>query len=96
MTDAEIVAAEIRAAEVTECPHGGYDERLDPTVEPWATLAPLCWDSPSSFRMGWEAEAHGIAGNPYKSPFARGVFDAGRQRCKEAGLAGFAQNTLLT
>lgn len=69
----------------TECPHGGYNERIDLTVEPWATLAPLCWNSPSSFRLGWEAEAHGIAGNPFKSQFARGVFEAGRQRCKDGG-----------
>jgi hypothetical protein len=70
-----------------ECQHGGYNEQPDLTVEPWATLAPLCWDSPSSFRLGWEAEAHGISGNPYKSPFSRGVFDAGRQRCREGGFA---------
>jgi len=72
----------------TECPHGGYNERLAPDLEPWATLAPLCWDNPSAFRMGWEAEAHSIAGNPYRSHFARGVFEAGRQRCKEGGFAG--------
>lgn len=71
----------------TECPHGGYNEKLDMTLEPWAKLAPLCWDNPSSFRMGWESEAHGIAGNPYKSKFSRGVFEAGRQRCKEGGFA---------
>jgi hypothetical protein len=71
----------------TDCPHGGYEERLDLTVEPWATLAPMCWSSPSSFRMGWQAEAHGILGAPYKSPFARGVFEAGRERCREGGFA---------
>ena len=77
-----------REMHFTECPHGGYNERLAPDLEPWATLAPLCWDNPSAFRMGWEAEAHSIAGNPYRSHFARGVFEAGRQRCKEGGFAG--------
>jgi len=76
-----------REMHFTECPHGGYNETLDLTVEPWATLAPLCWDNPSSFRMGWGAEEYGIVGNPYKSQFARGVFEAGRQRCKEGGFA---------
>lgn len=71
----------------TECPHGGYDEKLDMTAEPWATLAPMCWDSPSAYRMGWEAEAHGIAGNPYTSPFARGVFESGRECCRERRLS---------
>ncbi len=69
----------------TECPHGGYNEKIDLTVEPWSTLAPLCWDNPSAFRLGWEAERHGVTQNPFKSPFARGVFEAGRQRCREAG-----------
>ena len=78
---------EQREMHFTECPHGGYNEQLDLTVEPWSTLAPLCWDNPSSFRMGWEAEKHGIAGNPYKSQFARRVYEAGRQRCKEGGFA---------
>lgn len=70
----------------TECPHGGYQEQIDLTVEPWSTLAPMCWNYPSSFRLGWEAEAHGINGNPYKSQFARGVFEAGRDRCRENGF----------
>lgn len=72
----------------TECPHGGYNERIDLTVEPWATLAPLCWNSPSSFRLGWEAEKHGVTTNPFRSRFAGSVFDAARQRCKAHGLSG--------
>ena len=79
--------APVRGMHFTECPHGGYEERIDMTVEPWTTLAPMCWSSPSPFRMGWEAEAHGIAGNPYKSQFARGVFEAGRDRCREGGFS---------
>ena len=71
----------------TECPHGGYKEKIDLTVEPWATLAPLCWDNPSAFRLGWAAEEHGIKENPFKSQFTRGVFEAGRQRCREAGTS---------
>jgi hypothetical protein len=70
-----------------QCPHGGYNEKIDLTVEPWATLAPLCWDNPSSFRMGWAAEEHGVSGNPFKSQFARGVFEAGRQRCRAYGTS---------
>lgn len=71
----------------TECPHGGYKEKIDLTVEPWATLAPLCWDNPSTFRLGWAAEEHGVKENPFKSQFTRGVFEAGRQRCREHGTS---------
>ena len=71
----------------SECPHGGYNEMLDMNVGQWATLARLCWGSPSSFRMGWEAEARGISGNPYKSSFSRGVFEAGRRKCRELGFS---------
>lgn len=71
----------------TQCPHGGYNEHIDLTVEPWATLAPLCWNSPSSFRLGCEAEIHGVEGNPFKGPYARGVFEAGRERMRQAGYS---------
>ena len=84
-TDREPLERPLREMHVSECPHGGYNEKIDLTAEPWATLAPLCWDSPSAFRMGWQAEAHGINGNPYKSPFAQRVFEAGRKSCKESG-----------
>lgn len=67
----------------SECPHGGYNEEIDLTVEPWATLAPKCWNSPSSFRLGWKAEEHGVEQNPFKSKFSRAVFEEGRQRFRE-------------
>lgn len=82
------MSAPERKMHFTECPYGGYNERIDLTAEPWATLAPLCWNSPSSWRLGWEAEKHGVTANPFRSQFARAVFDEARQRCKERGLSG--------
>ena len=55
-----------------------FEEEIDLTVEPWATLAPLCWNSPSTYRLGQQAEKHGIQINPFTKPCTRGVFEAGR------------------
>lgn len=68
----------------TKCPFGGYNEQIDLTVMPWATLAPLCWNSPTPFRLGFVAEDHGVSQNPFKSEFARGLFEEGREQCREA------------
>ena len=56
-----------------------FEEAIDLTVEPWKTLAPLCWNAPSPFRLGAKAEEHGVSGNPFKKPLTRGLFEEGRQ-----------------
>lgn len=71
----------------TQCPHGGYQERIDMTTEPWVTLAPKCWNYPSAYRLGAEAEKHGIKENPFRGPYAAGVFDAGRNHIRRIGLS---------
>lgn len=57
----------------------GYEEAIDLTAEPWKTLAPLCWNEPSPFRLGMKAEEHGVSDNPFKKPGTRGLFEEGRQ-----------------
>ena len=60
-----------------------FEEEIDLTVEPWATLAPLCWNSPSTYRLGQQAEKHGIQINPFTKPCTRAVFEAGRAQYRE-------------
>jgi hypothetical protein len=55
-----------------------FQEEIDLTVEPWATLAPLCWDSPSTFRLGQQSEKHGIQINPFTKPHTMALFEEGR------------------
>jgi hypothetical protein len=55
-----------------------YEEDIDLTVEPWKALATLCWNEPSPFRMGHQAEMDGVAGSPYKRPLPRALFEEGR------------------
>ena len=61
------------------CPHGGYQEQ-DTIIHAgvWADLASRCWNSPSAWRMGIEAEKYGVRGNPYKGVLCRDLFEAGR------------------
>ena len=56
-----------------------FEEAIDLTVAPWKTLAPLCWNEPSPFRLGAKAEEHGVSDNPFKKPRTRGLFEEGRQ-----------------
>lgn len=56
-----------------------FEEAIDLTAEPWKTLAPLCWNEPSPFRLGIQAEIHGVSENPFKKPKTRGLFEEGRQ-----------------
>lgn len=76
----------------SECPHGGYNETIDLTVEPWATLAPLCWNTPSSFRLGMKAEEHGVGQNPFRSTFSQAVFEEGRQCYRKVAAADKRHN----
>ena len=56
-----------------------FDEVIDLTVEPWATLAPLCWNYPSVFRLGMMAEKHGVDLNPYTKRDTIALFNEGRE-----------------
>lgn len=56
-----------------------YCEDIDLTVEPWATLAPLCWNEASPFRLGMKAEKYGVAENPFTKPKTIGLFNEGRE-----------------
>ena len=68
------------------CPED-WREEIDLTVEPWKTLAPLCWNCVSPSRMGALAEKHGVSENPYKKPNTRGLFEEGRQHHKDWAAA---------
>lgn len=56
-----------------------FEEAIDLTAEPWKTLAPLCWNEPSPFRLGMKAEEHCVSENPFKKQRTRGLFEEGRQ-----------------
>ncbi len=56
-----------------------YDEAIDLTIEPWKSLASMCWNGPSPFRLGAKAERHGVKENPYKAPLSRALFEEGRE-----------------
>lgn len=71
-----------------------FEEAIDLTVEPWKTLAPLCWNEPSPFRLGAKAEEHGVSGNPFKKPRTRGLFEEGRQSWQHH-IAGLRHNALV-
>ena len=61
-----------------------FKEEIDLTVEPWATLAPLCWNYPSVFRLGSMAEKHGVKINPYTKPDTIALFNEGRASYRES------------
>lgn len=55
-----------------------YEECIDLSVEPWKSLAPLCWNCVSPSRMGALAEERGITANPYTKKCTRAPFEEGR------------------
>ena len=66
-----------------------YEEEIDLTVEPWKTMAANCWNSPSAYRMGAEAERRGVAECPYRKEKPRELYEAGRKMMR----AYLLQNT---
>ena len=56
-----------------------FREKIDLNAEPWKTCAALCWGTPTPFRLGGQAEAHGITENPYTKPKTRKLFEEGRE-----------------
>lgn len=60
-----------------------FEEEIDLTIEPWKTLAPLCWNCPSPFRLGAMAEEHGVSVNPYTKRHTIGLFNEGRESYKQ-------------
>ena len=64
-----------------------WHEEIDLTVEPWKTLAPLCWNCVSPSRLGALAEKHGVSENPYKKRNTSGLFEEGRQHHRDWAAA---------
>lgn len=71
-----------------------FEEVIDLTVEPWKTLAPLCWNEPSPFRLGAKAEEHEVTVNPFKKPKTREMFESGRQSWRN--YRGLPHNAEIT
>ena len=68
-----------------------FKEDIDLTIEPWATVASRCWNEPSPYRMGAEAEMQGIADNPYTKPLPRALFEEGRELARKVMQRAQAQ-----
>lgn len=56
-----------------------FEEEIDLTAEPWKSMAENCWNSPSAYRMGAEAERRGVTECPYRKEKPRELYEAGRK-----------------